>query len=99
MMGIIRNKGRRIEDPGGAEDGRFARDEDGRVLCWDHREGAIADALAGDATPSLKGSISLPDGRSARPSFHILAERYLDAQYSPDAVASRVGLTAEMQPS
>ena len=84
-----------IQDPGGAEDGRFARDEDGRVLCWDHREGAIADALAGDAAPSLKGSISLPDGRSARPSFHILAERYLDAQYSPDAVASRVGLTAE----
>ena len=84
-----------IEDPGGAEDGRFARDEDGRILCWDDREGAITSALAGDATPRLKGSIDLPDGRSARPSFHILAERYLDEQYSPDAVASRVGLTAE----
>ena len=84
-----------IEDPGGAEDGRFARDEEDRILCWDDREGVIASVLEGDVTPSLKGSISLPDGRSARPSFHILAERYLDKQYSPDAVASRVGLTAK----
>ncbi|MFQ6018611.1 MAG: molybdopterin oxidoreductase family protein, partial [Kiloniellaceae bacterium] len=82
-----------IDDPGGAEDGRFARDEDGNPLCRDGRDGAIAPALGRQAVPSLKGSITLPDGRSARPSFHILAERYLDEQYSPDAVAPRVGLT------
>ena len=84
-----------IDDPGGAEDGRFARDEDGNPLCRDGRDGAIAPALGKDAAPSLKGAITLPDGRSARPSFHILAERYLDRQYSPDAVASRTGLSPE----
>ena len=51
-----------IDDPDGAEDGLFARDGDGNPLCWDAGDGAIAPALGPNAAPSLKGSITLPDG-------------------------------------
>ncbi|MHA1568923.1 MAG: molybdopterin oxidoreductase family protein, partial [Alphaproteobacteria bacterium] len=84
-----------LDDPGAPEDGRFARDGEGGALCWDARRAAPGDALAADAAPSLKGEYTLPDGRRARPVFQLLAERYLDKQYSPDAVADRVGLSAE----
>ena len=84
-----------IEDPGAADNGLFARDDDGRILCWDEGTGTATGAMTGDATPKLIGSFTLPDGRAARPSFDILAERYSDDQYSPESVAPRVGISAE----
>ena len=36
----------------------------------------------------------LPDGRRAVPVFQLIAERYLDAAYAPDAVAERCGIPA-----
>src|SRR5690606_22944014 len=41
------------------------------------------------------GGFVLPDGRSVAPSFQLLAERYLDAQYAPDAVADTCGVPAD----
>jgi anaerobic selenocysteine-containing dehydrogenase len=43
----------------------------------------------------MKGDFTLADGRTARPVFHILAERYLDDEYSPDNVAARTGIGAK----
>ncbi len=83
-----------IEDPDGDEDGLFARDGNGNPLCWDSAAGAAVNALDPDIAPSLKGRVSLADGRSAVPVFHLLAERYLDGQYGPDAVAAQTGLSA-----
>jgi anaerobic selenocysteine-containing dehydrogenase len=81
-----------IRDPGSADDGLFARDDEGRPLCRDHRGGAlVAYDTAGVAT-SLKGAVTLPDGRTAVPAFQILAERYLDESYAPEAVTERVGI-------
>ena len=37
---------------------------------------------------------TLPDGRRAVPVFQLLAERYLDPRYAPDAVAARCGIDA-----
>jgi anaerobic selenocysteine-containing dehydrogenase len=51
-----------------------------------------ADAIG--INPSLVGAVALPDGRHAVPVFHLLAERYLDPQYSPDAVSERCGIPA-----
>jgi anaerobic selenocysteine-containing dehydrogenase len=84
-----------IRHPGAADDGLFARDEDGRVLAWDARSDAPADAHSPDIAPRLGGSFTLPDGRQAVPVFQLLAERYLDAQYAPEAVAERCGVAAE----
>ena len=84
-----------IDDEGAADHGLFARDDEGQVLCWDQASQALAPALDPSAEPSLKGDAVLPDGRRARPAFHLLAERYLDAQYAPDAVADAVGIPTE----
>ncbi|MEH6422007.1 molybdopterin oxidoreductase family protein [Pseudomonas sp. CGJS7] len=81
-----------IRNPGGADDGLFARDEQGRVLCW-ARGPHPADAT--DINPAVVGEYTLPDGRRAAPVFHLVAERYLDPQYAPDAVAERCGIPAD----
>ncbi len=89
-----------IRAPGDADDGLFARDAEGRVLCA-LRDGstdgaqrfALADAA--DISPAVVGEYALPDGRTAVPVFHLIAERYLDAACAPDAVAERCGVSAE----
>jgi len=84
-----------IQDAGAADDGLFARDEKGRPLCWDGAKGETVDAGSADAKPVLVGARTLPNGRTARPAFELMAERYLDDAYAPDAVAERTGLAAE----
>jgi anaerobic selenocysteine-containing dehydrogenase len=46
-------------------------------------------------SPAVVGEYVLPDGRRAVPVFHLLAERYLDPQYAPEAVAERCGIPAD----
>ncbi len=84
-----------LRDPGGAQDGLFARDADGNTLCWDRVHGAAVPAGGVDVSPAIAGEYTLPDGRTAVPVFHLAAERYLDPQYSPDAVAGRCGIPAD----
>jgi anaerobic selenocysteine-containing dehydrogenase len=84
-----------VRNPGGADDGLFARDGEGKPLAWDKRTGAAADAMALDIQPALVGEVTLADGRRAVPVFQLLAERYLDEQYSPDRVAARCGIPAD----
>jgi len=47
-----------------------------------------------EVSPAVVGEYILPDGRRAVPVFQLLAERYLDPQYSPDAVSDRCGIPA-----
>ncbi|MFT5392546.1 MAG: anaerobic selenocysteine-containing dehydrogenase [Gammaproteobacteria bacterium] len=88
-----------VNNPGQADDGLFARDEEGRPLVWDDAQGGpIAGALAAaddNSRVSMRGEYTLPDGRAVRPVFHLLAERYLDKQYTPDAVADATGISAD----
>jgi anaerobic selenocysteine-containing dehydrogenase len=83
-----------IDHPGGADDGLFARDDAGLPLVWDRIANMAWPATDADARPALKGEVTLADGRRARPVFHLLAERYLAEDYSPDAVAARTGIAA-----
>ena len=84
-----------VDNPGGADDGLFARDANGSALCWDRLADAPADANAAGGSPRVVGEVRLPDGRRARPVFQLVAERYLDPQYAPDAVSERCGIRAE----
>lgn len=84
-----------LRDPGGAQDGLFARDADGAPLCRDRSTGTFRDARATGLSPIVVGEVVLPDGRSAVPAFQLLAERYLDPQHSPDAVSARCGVPAD----
>ncbi|MGO1542529.1 MAG: molybdopterin oxidoreductase family protein, partial [Luteimonas sp.] len=83
-----------LRDPGGPEDGMFARDADGNPLCWDGTTSAAARADATGISPAVVGEYALPDGRTAVPAFQLVAERYLDPQYAPEAVAERCGIPA-----
>jgi anaerobic selenocysteine-containing dehydrogenase len=83
-----------IEAPGEAENGLLARDAAGRELAFDRRSASLVDARAAGIDPALTGTFALSDGRRARPAFALLAERYLDAQYAPEAVAGRCGVDA-----
>jgi len=84
-----------IDNPGGADDGLFARDAEGNALCWDAEANAAIDANRIDISPAVVGNYTLPDGRKARPAFQLVADRYLDPQYSPDAVSERCGIPAD----
>ena len=82
-----------VQNPGGEDDGLFARDENGKPLAWDRERGAV-DASLMDLSAVMAGEFTLPDGRRARPVFHLLAERYLAPEYAPEAVAERCGIEA-----
>ena len=126
-----------IDNPGGADDGLFARDAEGHPLCslssiedggegWGeggsspstssappHPNPLPRDAGGGeqkparaappnlaradtiDINPAIVGEVMLDDGRKARPVFQLVVERYLDPQYSPDAVSERCGIPAD----
>lgn len=83
-----------IQDPRGPEDGLFARGEEGEPLCWDGGSDGVASALLPDVTPSLAGERSLPNGQRAIPAFELMARRYLDPAYAPEAAEQETGIPA-----
>ncbi len=84
-----------IRDPGAADDGLIARGQDGKPLAFDKKTGTLADATLLDIAPALVGEYKLPDGQTAVPSFTLLAERFLSAEYSPEKAAAITGVPAE----
>jgi len=82
-----------IDAPGGADDGLFARDAEGRPLIG-LRGGGTAPAGQG-RKPAFKGRFSLADGRQAVPVLELVARRYATADYAPDAVAETCGIEAK----
>ena len=58
-----------------------------------HRARRARSARKG-ARPALSGRYQLADGRFAVPSFQLLAEKYLDPKYAPEAVAAETGVSA-----
>ncbi len=83
-----------IRNPGGADDGLFARDADGNPLCWDRNSSAEANAGSIDISPAVVGEFTLVDGRVVVPVFQLIADRYLDPQYAPEKVTERCGVPA-----
>ena len=83
-----------IQEPGAADDGLFARDKDGTLLCWDTTSPGPAGALNSAGKPALTGRFDV-GGRCCVPVFQLIAERYLDESHSPDAVAERCGVAAD----
>jgi anaerobic selenocysteine-containing dehydrogenase len=83
-----------IRNPGGEDDGLFARDGDGHILAWDRHSNSAVDAHLPEIAPLLAGEVALAGGKRAVPVFQLLAERYLDAHYAPEAVAARCGIPA-----
>ena len=83
-----------IQNPGGADDGLFLRDKKGAPLIWDLKKKKTVSGYAKNITPAFAGARKIK-GKTVVPSFELLAKRYMDSQYSPDAVAERCGIDAD----
>jgi anaerobic selenocysteine-containing dehydrogenase len=83
-----------IENPGGPDDGLFARTAAGAAQVWDQHTQAPMPATSSDALPRLMGRYQLPDGRKVVTSFTLIAERFLGADYAPETVAPQCGVPA-----
>ncbi|TIW45803.1 MAG: formate dehydrogenase, partial [Mesorhizobium sp.] len=83
-----------IQESGAADDGLFARDSDGNPLAWDRAAKVPISATDTDAKPALTGNFQV-DGHRCVPVFQLIADRYLQESYSPDAVAERCGVPAD----
>lgn len=82
-----------IDHPGGDDHGLFARDEQGNALIHDRKSGKITAYNAKGAKPHVQGVVSLGNGKTARPAFELLAEKYLAADYAPEMVSKVTGVS------
>jgi anaerobic selenocysteine-containing dehydrogenase len=85
-----------VDAPGTAEHGLFARDAEGRALLFETVTERIVSRGTVGARPALSGRYMLEDGRFAVPSFQLLAEKYLDPKYAPEAVAGETGVAVDV---
>ncbi|WP_018428331.1 molybdopterin oxidoreductase family protein [Hoeflea sp. 108] len=84
-----------IDAPGTPEHGLFLRDKDGKVQIHETVTEQVVPLGTSGARAGLYGRVGLPDGRFAVPAFQLLAEKYLDPQYAPEAVEKETGVSAE----
>ncbi len=76
----------------GASFGLFVRDGDGKPLVWDRTSGQAMPFDAPGLSPELKGTFTGPNGESCIPVFELMAQKYLEPEFAPEAVAERCGL-------
>ncbi|WP_417726508.1 molybdopterin oxidoreductase family protein [Roseovarius sp.] len=81
-------------DPASPEHGLFLRDADGKPLVIDRKTGKLTAFDKPGVRPDLS-AIHEVNGITHRPVMHLMAERYLDPQYAPEAVAERCGVTPD----
>ena len=83
-----------INNPDGDDHGLIARDKDGNALVLDRESGKAVAYNKKGVKPHLKGEVKLAKGKTARPSFELLAEKYLADEYAPENVSERTGVSA-----
>jgi len=76
------------------EFGMFVRDAGGKPLVWDRATGRALPHDDPGARPALKGDFPAPDGGRCAPVFELMARKYLEPGYAPEAVAARCGVDA-----
>ena len=89
------NAGWLVSRAPGAAFGLFARDEQGRPLVHDRVTGQLQPFDKAGVRPSLKGEVAGPEGSPCVPVFELMARKYLEPDYAPDAVADRCGVPAD----
>jgi anaerobic selenocysteine-containing dehydrogenase len=88
--------------PGTADHGLFVRGRGGAPLAYDRNSDKIVAAAQTEISPAMSGRFPLHEnapgeggtGGEAVPAFQLVLDRYLDARYSPDAVAESTGIDA-----
>ncbi|MDC0948578.1 molybdopterin oxidoreductase family protein [Gammaproteobacteria bacterium] len=83
-----------IDDPGSADHGLIARNDQGDALVAERKTGELRSFREVSTGAALRGRFTLADGRSAQPVFELLIEQYIDERYAPEQVAERCGVAA-----
>ena len=81
-------------DPESPDFGLFLRNDDDEPLVLDRRSGAVKAWNEAGVQPELGKTWTDAQGQAHKPVFMLLAERYLDPAYAPEAIAERTGVTA-----
>ncbi|MEM7406419.1 MAG: molybdopterin oxidoreductase family protein [Pseudomonadota bacterium] len=81
-----------IHAPGTDQHGRLLKDEDGHLLVVDRKTGELMRYDAAEVEPSLTATHTV-NGHECQTVFRQLADKYLDEQYAPDAVAEACGVS------
>ena len=82
------------EDPDSEQFGLFLRDADGQPQVIDRTTGKLARWNGQGVEPDLSATYR-DAGVTHRPVFHLMADRYLSQDYTPEAVADRCGIPAQ----
>jgi anaerobic selenocysteine-containing dehydrogenase len=85
-----------IDQPGASDHGLFARDAEGKPLIFEGVTERVVPLGTQGARAALSGRVELPDGRFATPAFQLLAEKYLDPKYAPEAVSGETGVAVDV---
>ena len=64
-------------------------------MVFDEARQVFTGAVTFDTRPALFGAFTLDDGRAVKTVLSLVAERYLDPQYAPEAVATQCGVPAD----
>jgi anaerobic selenocysteine-containing dehydrogenase len=83
-----------IENPGAADDGLVLRNVAGTPLVYDPQTQSTKVSGTYGINPPLMGRFTLPDGKKVVTSFTLIAERFLGAEYAPEAVEKGCGVPA-----
>ncbi|MGC6518459.1 MAG: molybdopterin oxidoreductase family protein [Candidatus Puniceispirillaceae bacterium] len=84
-----------IRNPGAANDGLFLRDDEGTPMVLDRASGKPAPHSDAAASPALQGEVAVEGGGTAVPAFMLMADSYMTDDYAPEAVAPKVGISAD----
>ena len=83
-----------IDAPGAADHGLFARDGDGNPLVVEAKSGNLFAASEAGIEPVMTAETTLAVGRKAVSVLRLLATRFLDDEYSPEAAEKVTGIPA-----
>ncbi len=83
-----------IDNEGHEDHGLFLRDDLGKALIRDRKTGAVVRFDEPGHIADLNAEFTTADGLKVRSVLRLMAEKYLDPKYAPEAVATETGVSA-----
>ena len=82
------------QDEASDEHGLFIKGEDGKPLVWDPASNSAVAFDTANVKPAMQGDFNV-NGVPGKPVFELLAAKYADEKYAPEAVSERCGVSVE----
>ncbi len=87
-----------IDNQGEANNGLFARDEEGNPLCFDVSRNVVTAMQVGKSKPAMVGEFELVDGTKVIPAFQHIIQEFLSEKYELSYVEKETGIkTADIK--